>query len=116
MWPTTFAGSGAKGAVNGTGTAASFNGTTGVAVDLSGNVYVADYGNGIIREITPAGAVTTVAGTAGSASSIYYFTNPYGVAVDASGNIYVAVYGANAVEKITRPTALAARNKRINKK
>lgn len=49
---STLAGSGSRGNANGTGTAASFFGPAGVAVDGSGNVYVADYGNNEIREIT----------------------------------------------------------------
>ena len=76
---TTLAGTaGQRGSADGTGAAARFYGPAGVAVDGAGNVFVADGGN--IRKITPAGAVTTFAGTAGSA----------GVAVDAGGNVYVA--------------------------
>ena len=60
---STLAGSGTIGAVDGTGTAATFKSPYGVAVDGAGNVYVADWGNGNIRTITPAGAVSTLAGS-----------------------------------------------------
>lgn len=58
---STFAGSGEAGNSDGTGSAASFDTPTGVAVDGKGNVYVAEYGNNQIRKITPAGVVTKYA-------------------------------------------------------
>jgi sugar lactone lactonase YvrE len=102
---TTLAGTIAGGSANGTGTAASFNNPTGVAVDSSGNVYVADCSNFMIREITSAGVVTTLAGstTYGSANgtgTAARFYNPNGVAVDSSGNVYVADYDNNMIRKI----------------
>jgi hypothetical protein len=60
---TTLAGSGSSGSANGTGTAASFNQPYGVAVDNSGNVYVADRSNHLSRKITSGGVVTTLAGS-----------------------------------------------------
>ncbi len=105
---STLAGSpGVAGSANGTGSAASFYYPTGVAVDNSGNVYVADEGNEEIREITPAGVVSTLAGSAGQmgsnngTGSAASFAYPTGVAVDSSGNVYVADLANDDIRKIT---------------
>ena len=103
---TTLAGSGTARSTNGTGTAASFYYPSGVAVDASGNVYVADYGSNLIRKITSEGVVTIFAGsgmqgkTNGTGIDAS-FNGPIGVAVDASGNLYVADSGNNLIRKIT---------------
>jgi len=84
----------------------SFNNPTGVAVDPSGNIYVADYGNNLIREITTAGMVSTFAGSGNQGAInatglLASFSGPAGITIDASGNLYVADAGSNLIRKIT---------------
>src|SRR5208337_2263721 len=76
---------------------AQLNQPEGVAVDASGNLYIADTDNNRIRKISPNGIITTVAGNGiagfggdhGPASQAQ-LNHPEGVAVDASGNLYIA--------------------------
>lgn len=103
---STVAGTGMQGAINATGIIASFNGPSGIAADAAGNLYVADSGNNLIRKITQAGVVSTLAGsdTTGSANGQGInssFFGPVGVAVDTHGNVYVTDAGNNLIRFIT---------------
>jgi sugar lactone lactonase YvrE len=105
---TTFAGlAGTKGSDDGTGSAARFNRPEGLAIDAGGTLYVADAGNELIRKISPAGTVTTVAGSAGvvgaidGAANAATFSAPFRIAVDAAGTLYVAEVGNYDIRKIT---------------
>ncbi len=92
---------------NGTGSAARFNFPSGVAVEGTGNIYVGDTSNFTIRQITPAGVVSTLAGLplmrggVDGTGSAARFLLPEGMAVDSAGNIYVADTDASTIRKIT---------------
>jgi sugar lactone lactonase YvrE len=102
-----FTGFGVIGKVAGTGTAgrdasttatsAALDTPTGVAVDGDGNVYVADSANCIVRQVTPSGGISTVAGTGGVCNYVAdpsptasHLNRPQDVAVDDDGDVYVA--------------------------
>jgi hypothetical protein len=92
---------------DGGGATARFSAPAGIAVDSSGNVYVADRSNDTIRKITPTATVSTLAGLAGVSGSSdgtgsgSRFNQPGGVAVDGAGNIYVADKSNNTIRKVT---------------
>jgi sugar lactone lactonase YvrE len=103
---TTLAGSGSAGFVNGTGTGASFYNPHGVAVDESGNVYVADRGNHCVRKITSGGVVTTLAGNGAAGlvdgvGSSARLNDPTCICLDPFGNVIVADLGTHTLRKIT---------------
>ena len=101
---STLAGNGNSGFVEGAADVAEFHNPEGVAVDASGNVFVADFANYRVRKIS-ARVVTTVAGNGiagfkdGDALTAQFF-DPEGIAVDESANLFVAEYGNSRIRKI----------------
>ena len=105
---SVFVGSGSAGYADGTGTTASFNDPIGLAFDAEDNLYVADSRNSRIRKVTPAGVVSTYAG-----SGVYArvdgvgtgaaFQAPFLLAMHPSGTLYVAEKGTQNIRKIVPP-------------
>ena len=104
------------GHIDATGTNATFNSPYGIALDSTGNVYIAEgpyngvSANHSIRKITPGGVVTTLAGGGAAGNQNGYvdssgtnalFSSPLGVAVDSGGNVFVADNTNNLIRKIT---------------
>jgi sugar lactone lactonase YvrE len=103
---STLAGNETAAFADGSGDVARFNSPAGITVDASGNIFVADVGNNRIRKISPAGSVTTVAGTGiqgylDGAATDAQFNSPFGIAVDASGDIFISDFGNLRIRKIS---------------
>ena len=109
---STLAGDGKQGFTNGAAASAQFNAPCDVAIDGSGNIIVADAKNYCIRKITPAGMVSTLAGSrsggirssggfANGAAASARFRERMCVAVDGAGNVIVADMRNQLIRKIT---------------
>lgn len=117
---TTFAGPtpsgklndfGKPGTANGTGSAARFDTPKGICIGNDGNFYVTDYNNFTIRKITPAGVVTTLAGSAGNdgdadgtSGTSARFGGPYGVAPYDANHIIVTDNWNTSIRKVNTST------------
>ena len=93
-------------------TAASLSCSSGVAVDSSGNLYIADTGNNRVRKVTGGGIISTVAGNGdsgysgdGGSATLAQLSVPFGVTVDSSGNLYIADSDNNCIRKVGMPNA-----------
>jgi len=108
---TRFAGNNTSGfsGDGGQATAAQLNFPQGLAIDASGNIYIADGGNRIIRKVTPSGIISTIAGTPGTygysgdggPATAAQLGFPNGMVFDASGNLYFADPGKHVIRKIS---------------
>ncbi len=109
---STIAGGDSNGSTDAVGTDASFNFPSGIAIDSNNNLFVTDAGNNKIRKITPAGVVSTVAGSglSGSTDAVganASFKHPSAIAIDSSNNLFVTDAGNNKIRKITPAGAVS---------
>jgi uncharacterized protein (TIGR03437 family) len=112
---SNFAGNGGAGS-SGDGSAATsaqLHGPQGLAVDASGNLFIADTMNAKVRKVSANGVITTVAGSGtpgyggdGGAAASAQLNLPMGVAVDSSGNLYIADFGNSRVRKVSASGAI----------
>src|SRR5262249_54272201 len=111
----TIAGSGAvgNGGDGGQAISAELNEPRGLAIDPAGNVYIADSLNHRVRRVTPAGVISSIAGTGvegfggvGGKATEARLNYPLGLAVDAAGNLYIADSGNHRVRKVDAQTGL----------
>ena len=99
---------GSSGSLDGAGGNARFYGPAGLTVDTNGNIFVCDENNYIIRKITPAGLVSTIAGLAGNSggtdgtNNVARFNFPRGIVSDPAGNLFVADQNSYTIRKMSQ--------------
>ena len=105
----TVAGTGTGGYTgdNGPATAATLTYPAGIALDSSGDLYIADQGNNVVREVTPDGTIRTLAGTGtagytgdGGAANAATFNDDQQIATDSANNVYIADRSNNAIREV----------------
>jgi len=89
-----------------------FTSPFGVAVDSAGNVFVADYGNNVVKEIVAIHGVVSFSSQVKTLGG--GFNAPYGVAVDGAGDVFVADYGNNAVKEIVAVNGAVSSSSQVN--
>jgi uncharacterized protein (TIGR03437 family) len=109
---TTVAGNGTSGYLGdgGAATSAELSDPEGVAVDSSGNLYISDTGNSVVRKVSSSGTMSTFAGTVvngpgysgdGAAATAAQLFHPSGLTVDPKGNVYIADTSNNIIRIVT---------------
>jgi len=91
----------------GQASAAKLNNPSGITFDKNGNLYIADYGNGVVRKVNTSGIISTVAGKDsvgysgdGGAATAAKLDSPYAVTVDRYGNLFIADYGNDVIRMV----------------
>ena len=106
---TTVAGTGTAGfsGDGGPATSAQLHFPYGLALDASGNLYIADLGNNRVRRVSPAGIIQTFVGSGGEGSSgdggpatRAQMLSPRNLAIDSNGNLYISEFAAHRVRKV----------------
>jgi len=107
----TVAGSSSLSGDGGLATNVKLNSPQAVAVDSAGNLFIADYGNHVIRRVSTNGTISTVAGNGnygytgdGRLATNATLSNPEAVALDSVGNMFIADSGNQVIRRVDKAT------------